>query len=195
MLRFDDESTEEFGRSGRSSGRGRSSGSSRSRSDIVERVVNPLTGRWITVGSATYWDAVAEGYTLSDMRRAGSRQRPRPQRRRSPSSGVRSIRGMTDMRVARGSTSGRGQGGRTRGWAEDAPRRGNPRHAVMDKCGRQCFLDPDNEGFPVCSRLGLGQDCQLDCRGLYAAKVRAGQWKYDNVYDKADQLIRRKCRQ
>lgn len=156
--------------------------------DTVERVVNPETRRWITVGGATYWDLVGKGYKLSEMRRLGSRQREPPQRRQSKDSGVRSVVPMMEMRVARGKNR------RSRSWTDDAPRRGRERHALLDKCGRTCFLNPDNEAFPVCSRLGIGQDCDLDCRGVYAAKLRARQWGYENVEKQAEKLRNRKCR-
>lgn len=70
---------------------------------VVERVVNPRTGRWITVGGPAYWDLIGDGYTLREMRR--DRQRQRPSRRFSRDSGVRSVRVMDKMRVSRGSRS------------------------------------------------------------------------------------------
>jgi hypothetical protein len=84
---------------------------------------------------------------------------------------------------------GRGQGSRTRGWSADAPKRGKERRLLKEKCGDECFLQPSSYGFPICPRCLNGQcSCQVDCRGLLAAKIRARQWKYENVADVAKKL-------
>lgn len=86
---------------------------------------------------------------------------------------------------------GEGRGSATRGWGAAAPQRGRERNALMRKCGRECFLDPATESFPICAALRTGQGCSVDPRGLAAAKVRAGQWKYRKVAKRASQLQKR----
>jgi hypothetical protein len=50
-----------------------------------------------------------------------------------------------------------------------------------DVRGDDCFLLPKRNAFPVCASLRTKQGCKVDCRGIIAAKVRAGQWKYEDV--------------
>lgn len=87
-----------------------------------------------------------------------------------------------------------GRGSRLRGWAVDSPKRGEDRHRLKHQCGNQCFLIPDREAFPICPRCaGDRCSCQVDCRGLMAAKVRAHQYHYTDLYKTIDQLERDKC--
>jgi hypothetical protein len=72
------------------------------------------------------------------------------------------------------------------------PQKGRERHALREKCGTKCFLNPP-EGYPVCGALRTGQGCKLDCRGVTAAKVRSAQWGNRTVYRKASALERAKC--
>jgi len=79
----------------------------------------------------------------------------------------------------------------TRGWKKMNPKNISTRREMMSKCGRKCFLMPDELKFPICSKSG---SCKLNCRGVVSAKVRAGQWKYKSVMKKADVLIKKfKC--
>ena len=87
---------------------------------------------------------------------------------------------------------GEGRGGRTRGWAAEAPQRGRERHALKKKCGSSCFLKPETEGFPICPALRVtGGKCRTSCKGIISAKVRAGQWKYEDVKEAAEELERK----
>ena len=83
----------------------------------------------------------------------------------------------------------KGQGSRTRGWAADAPQDGRPRETLLKKCGKKCFLVPKHKAFPVCAKCSKGKcDCQLDCRGVVSAKVRARQYHYPLIAAKASKL-------
>jgi len=88
---------------------------------------------------------------------------------------------------------GEGRGSRTRGWSAAAPQRGKERHELMDKCGEECFLQPEDEGFPICAALREGKGCAIDCRGVTSARVRAAQWGYGNVEKFAKELQKKKC--
>ena len=84
----------------------------------------------------------------------------------------------------------------TRGWSKASPRRGRPRHALMKKCGASCFLMPEHEKFPVCQKLSKRRkqsNCKLDCRGVMAAKMRAAQWKYPEIEERASMLYQKQC--
>lgn len=78
----------------------------------------------------------------------------------------------------------------TSGWAIDAPKIGKQRHQLKQKCGDECFILPETEKFPICAK----NNCQIDCRGLISAKIRAHQHKYTNIYDKIDKLIEKNCK-
>lgn len=68
---------------------------------------------------------------------------------------------------------------RTKGWKADSPKKGTVRHEMAERCPN-CFLLPNEEKFPVCK-----SDCKVDCRGITSAKIRAKQYGYTNVYNKA----------
>lgn len=87
-----------------------------------------------------------------------------------------------------------GSGSKTKGWKDAAPARGAERSALKHKCGRECFLKPDSNGFPICAALKSGKGCKVDCRGIIAAKVRSGQWDYKDVKAAAEKLGKKyKC--
>lgn len=82
----------------------------------------------------------------------------------------------------------------TRGWKKAAPKRGKERHALKKKCGAKCFLDPKNEKFPICQRLtGVSHECIMDCRAVKSAYIRARQWGYDDIANRAQSLYRDHC--
>jgi hypothetical protein len=70
-------------------------------------------------------------------------------------------------------------------WKTTSPKNSIERKRMIDKCGQKCFLLPNQLKFPICN-----DDCSYSCSGLVAAKVRAGQYKYDDVYRKADELLK-----
>lgn len=78
----------------------------------------------------------------------------------------------------------------TRGWKQLAPRNISDRRILRDKCGDDCFLMPGELKFPICSKE---MDCKPNCSGILAAKVRANQWDYPIVAEKADRLYRENC--
>ena len=86
------------------------------------------------------------------------------------------------------------RGSKTKGWKDAAPERGAERSALKHKCGNDCFLKPDSNGFPICAALRSGKGCKADCRGIIAAKVRSGQWDYKDVREAAEKLGKKyKC--
>ena len=83
------------------------------------------------------------------------------------------------------SKRGEGRGSRTRGWAAMAPQRGKERTKLSQKCGSKCFLMPKEKKFPICA-----SKCNVSCRGLLSAKIRASQYKYKGVAQKATKLMK-----
>jgi len=63
---------------------------------------------------------------------------------------------------------------RAKGWHALAPKKGRERHELKARCGDNCFLRPEDEGFPICAALDRAEvPCAVDCRGLAAAKSRS----------------------
>ena len=65
-------------------------------------------------------------------------------------------------------------------WSRRAPKTVGDRRAVLNKCGRRCFLGPSMT-FPICARLGSGSGtrtmtCKIDRSGVQAAYSRAREW-------------------
>lgn len=54
---------------------------------------------------------------------------------------------------------------------------------MINKCGKGCFLRPNNLGFPVCN-----PNCTLNEYGLEAAYKRARQYGYEDIARKAQRL-------
>ena len=90
-----------------------------------------------------------------------------------------------------------GRGIKTRGWSGRKPTRGKERHQLMQECGKECFLLPEQEKFPICQSprmTGKVSNCTKDCGGIQSALIRARQYKYDDVAEKAKELLK-ECNQ
>lgn len=61
----------------------------------------------------------------------------------------------------------------TGAWGGMAPKRGKERTELRAKCGEGCFLRPQDNGYPICPKLGVGHDCEVSCQGLAAANARS----------------------
>ena len=67
------------------------------------------------------------------------------------------------------------------------------------KCGKKCFLgtktpgDKQHPNFPICTK----GTCKINKKGLYAAYVRARQWRkknksYKKIANKAKRMLRKR---
>ena len=121
---------------------------------------------------------------MSHKRRSSKRSRRSHSRRRSSSR--RRTRRSRRSRSRRRSRRLRRSRSPAKGWKSS--RKVGSREKLYEKCGSKCFLLPSERKFPVCK----SNMCKVSCSGLVAAKSRAGEWKYRNVYNKADRLIRQK---
>lgn len=69
------------------------------------------------------------------------------------------------------------------------------RRQMLEKCGKKAFLLPNQMKFPIMNP----DTCEIDCKLLYAAYVRARQWSgktpgYREIANKAKELLREtKC--
>ena len=84
---------------------------------------------------------------------------------------------------------GQGRGSRLRGWSGAKPNTTSERRLMMQKCGAKCFLLPSQLKFPICP-MRPHISCKPSQQGLLAAKIRAKQHKYSNVYKKAARLMK-----
>jgi len=58
---------------------------------------------------------------------------------------------------------------------------------MQKKCGKKCFLGKNNS-FPICKK----NTCNISRKGLYAAYVRARQYKtYKNIAKNAKKKLRK----
>ena len=70
-----------------------------------------------------------------------------------------------------------------RGWKSQKP--GFHQKTVMLKrCGKKCFLGP-KKSFPICTK----NTCKINRKGVYAAYVRARQYKHKRISKKAYKLL------
>lgn len=166
-------------------------------------VKNPITNRMIKVGGKTYNEVVKKHPSIKKApchslpsKNATAGKKTKPVYPKSPPPNIKKeAKTIPKTRVARKKhemelgTSGRGE--RTRGWAAAAPQRGSERHEMKKKCGNPCFLNPEKEGFPICRALRITNgNCEVDCRGLAAAKIRARQYGYSKTAKEAERLER-----
>jgi hypothetical protein len=77
----------------------------------------------------------------------------------------------------------KGRGSATRGWKTAQPR-GNQRTAMLQKCGKKCFLGPKTS-YPICTK----NTCRINSKGVYAAYMRAREYKKTNISKKANRIL------
>ena len=78
------------------------------------------------------------------------------------------------------------------GWGKVKPTTKTERIQLLNKCGSNCFLLPNvkpHPKFPICPK----NKCAIDCKGVTSAYIRARQWKYDDVANKA-KILQKKCK-
>jgi hypothetical protein len=72
-------------------------------------------------------------------------------------------------------------------WSAAKPKSRRDRDESYDKCGRKCFLMPNERKFPVCRR----GSCEYDCDGLKSADRLARLNGYELVSHKAKRIQKR----
>jgi hypothetical protein len=71
-----------------------------------------------------------------------------------------------------------------KGWSGEKPGF-HEKTVMMQKCGKKCFLGP-NKTFPICKK----NTCKVSRKGVYAAYVRARQYKHRNISAKARKMLK-----
>jgi hypothetical protein len=69
------------------------------------------------------------------------------------------------------------------GWKLERPSL-KQRVKMREKCGRKCFLG-SKTSFPIC----IKNTCTISRKGIYAAYIRARQFKYYKISRKAKNMI------
>lgn len=145
---------------------------------MVLEVRNPETNRYIRVNGTVYSNLEKRGVSipLDDVRTVQKNFEPVLDKK------VKKARVKKSMNVDRSDTS----------WADKKPQTKKEREAVLEKCGKVCFLIPEDEKFPICNKLETEESpCEYNCKGLKAASSRAGEWKYKNVLEKSKELTKK----
>lgn len=142
-------------------------------------MINPLTGRKIKRNGPTHKMLLKEVHSLKRSLK------------RTPKS--RKVKRSKIRKLIKKSLTREGRGSCVRGWAVMSPQKGKERHELLHKCGKKCFLDPKNEMFPICAATRERKGCKVDCKGLLSAKVRAKQFKYEDIAKLAERLEKKLC--
>jgi hypothetical protein len=80
--------------------------------------------------------------------------------------------GRTMKRGSRTMKTGRhGRGAYLKNWSKQQPSY-HERTNMLHSCGKKCFLGP-NKSFPICTR----NTCKINKKGVYAAYIRAQEYK------------------
>lgn len=148
-------------------------------------IISPKSKKLILVDGPTYNQLLSTKYA-SAVKKAEIVKKPKKSHQRQYGKTTSTVHlKKSNVRISSG------RGGKTKGWKDAAPKRGAERHELKKKCGNECFLKPDSEGFPICASLKYGKGCKVDCRGIIAAKVRSGEWDYKDVHEAAMKLSKK----
>ena len=71
-----------------------------------------------------------------------------------------------------------------KGWKKEKPGY-HQRTVMMKKCGKKCFLGP-NKSFPICKK----NTCKKSRKGIYAAYVRAREYKHTKIATRAKRMLK-----
>ena len=141
---------------------------------MVLKVLNPKTKRFITVNGTIYCDLEKAGVHIP-LRNTRSVKEFEPVHDKK----VKKVSADRKMKVDRSDVS----------WAEKKPTSTGEREKLLDKCGKVCFLIPEEKKFPICNKITSEKTpCEYNCKGLKAASSRAGEWKYENVLKNSKKL-------
>lgn len=151
-----------------------------------DMILNPKTNRYILVNGPTYQKLIKEGYYLNNKSRI-YKKRPSRQYKDVLDTNIENIQ---QMKVAYNVRDRKGRGIMTKGWGKVAPKRGKERNELYKQCGKKCFLKADTLSFPICPL----SKCEIDCRGVQAAYIRASQWKYNTIREGIQHIKKTKCK-
>jgi hypothetical protein len=55
---------------------------------------------------------------------------------------------------------------------------------MYERCGKKCFLG-SKKSFPICKK----KTCKISRKGVYAAYIRAKEWRHKTIAKKAHNLL------
>ena len=155
-------------------------------------IINPITKRQILVNGPVYTSLLEKGYNLSNIKTFNRTHPRRAHELRHPMTN-KEFKEIKSMPYSN-KLEGEGRGIRTRGWDEIAPKLVSERRQLKKKCGDKCFLYPEHNAFPICPKCRNNKcKCEIDCRGVVTAKVRAGEWKYKSILNNANKINSQIC--
>lgn len=172
-------------------------------------IKNPLTSRMIQVNGPAYRDLLEAGYAVNDKRefprkscggRNNSKSPRRSPRRATPLSLERELKRLSPGQRSKKAglkamihKKSRPESGRsyTAGWHAASPQKGRQRQTLYKKCGRKCFLRPNDLGYPICQKCnGDRCSCKVDCRATRAAYSYARKYKASNIANAARRVAK-----
>lgn len=154
---------------------------------MVMYTTNPLTGRKILIDGPAYNKLISENPSMKKILSKQEKIRGKAPAKRLHGK-TTSIETIKQLKTPKEKTKS------AKGWGQVAPKRGNERNVLYNKCGDKCFLMPETKNFPICKRLSASNGkCEVDCRGIAAAKIRSGQWKYKTVQNRINKIQSSYC--
>lgn len=154
----------------------------------VNKVLNPDTGRYILIDGPVFNELLKKGYKrkdlLSSKKKFSAYEKPKEKEYTKKQKKELLKTPIQGKKITTG----------VKGWAEIKPKNMADKRRLAKECPDQCFLVPDKLKFPICPKCKKGKPCKCvqDCRGLIAAKSRAGAWKYNQVKSMADKIAKKK---
>jgi len=146
-------------------------------------IYNTTTGIYNTAYDANAAVSSASFGNLSfGKRKSRKRRKSRKSRRKSYRKSRKSRRKSRKSRKSRSFGKRKSHKSRiSKRWSSPSKK---SRRKIFKKCGKKCFLSPNNLKFPICN-----QDCGINPRGLHAAYKRAVQYGYTEVAKKAKKMM------
>jgi len=145
-------------------------------------IISPKTKREILVNGPAY-QKLSQEINLSNLKQF-TKTHPRRNKKLTDTMSNQEVKKISEMHVRRKEIPGDGRGIHTRGWDDVKPKLRSERAKMKKKCGDACFLYPEENGFPICPKY----KCEVDCRGLLSAKIRAKQWGYEGIARSANKI-------
>ena len=150
-------------------------------------IISPKTKREILVDGPAY-QKLNQDISLSNLKQF-TKTHPRRNKKLTDTISNQEVKKISAMHINRKEISGDGRGIHTRGWDKVKPKLTTERRLLKSKCGNACFLYPQENGFPICPKCKNGRcKCEIDCRGLLSAKIRANQWGYKGIARSANKI-------
>ena len=156
-------------------------------------IISPKTNRPILVNGPAFHN-LEKTINLKSIKQF-TKTHPRRNKKLTSTMSQENIKKISSMSINKKEISGDGRGIHTRGWADVKPNLISERKIIKAKCGDSCFLYPEKNAFPICPKCVNGKcKCEVDCRGLLSAKIRAKQWGYDSIAVSANKINKQiKC--